>query len=444
MRVIVIGTGEVGQHIAGALSDEQHDVTVVERDEERTEMLQNQLDALVISGNGASPKFLAEIGARHADLLLAVTETDEVNVLAAAAGHKLGVTRTLARVRDPDYYDADDDFVREVLGIDLLIDPERATANDIVSTLLVPGAVHVEYFSGDKLALAEVVLSERSSMVGNLVREREQIHPHSIVGIIRHGKVTIPASEQRLEVGDHLMVAAASGQVAGVIADLDGDVEHVGDVVVFGGGKIGHIVASRLLAEGFDVKVIEQSAARALYLAKHLPGALILHEEDLSEEALLTHGVDRAGAFVACAGDDRTNLLATMFAKRLGAFMCLAVVSREQYVPLVDALDIDAAFSLRLNTAEAIMRFVRRQSVRTMHLLLCGAEALELQADPGSSIVGRRVDGTGPFEHCEVGAIVRGDEVLIPGPDDQIAAGDRVLLFRLPGEAEAAERSFDA
>jgi trk system potassium uptake protein TrkA len=119
-------------------------------------------------------------------------------------------------------------------------------------------------------------------------------------------------------------------------------------------------------------------------------------------------------------------------------------VSREQYVPLVDALQIDAAFSLRLNTAEAIMRFARAQSVRTMHLLLCGAEALELQAEAGSAIVGRRVDGTGPLENSEIGAIVRDDRVLIPGPDDVIAAGDRVLLFRLPGQAEDAERSFDA
>ena len=444
MRVIVIGTGEVGQHIAGALSDEHHDVTVVERDETRTEALQNQLDALVVSGNGASPKFLAEIGARDADLLLAVTETDEVNVLAAAAGHRLGVERTLARVRDPDYYDPDDDFVREVLGIDLLIDPERATAGDIASTLLVPGAVHVEYFSDGKLALAEAVLSESSPLVGGLVRDREQVRPHSIVGVIRHGQVTIPAADQRLRAGDHVMVAAASEEIAEVVAHLDGDVERVHDVVVFGGGKIGYFVASRLLDEGFDVKVMEEDASRALWLAEHLRGALVLHEQDLSEETLLTHGVDRAGAFVACAGDDRTNLLATMFAKRLGAGFSLAVVSRQQYVPLVDALEIDGAFSLRLNTAEAIMRFARAQSVRTMHLLLCGAEALELHADPGSAIVGTRIDGTRPLENCEVGAIFRNERVVIPGPGDEIAANDRVLLFRLPGEAADAERSFDA
>ena len=444
MRVIVIGTGEVGQHIAGSLSNEHHDVTVVERDESRTETLQNQLNALVVSGNGASPRFLSEIGAKSADLLLAVTEFDEVNVLAAAAGHRLGVKRTLARVRDPDFYDPDDDFVREVLGIDLLIDPERATANDIVSTLLIPGAIHVEYFAEGRLALAEAVLHEPSPLIGRLVRERDQVRPHAIVGVIRHGKVTIPAAEERLEKDDHVMIAAASEEVAPVVAHVDGDVERIRDVVVFGGGKIGYIVAGRLLDEGFDVKVIEQSENRAAWLAEHLPKALSLHEEDLSEEALLTHGIDRAGAFVACAGDDRTNLLAMMFAKRLGARMCLAVVSREQYVPLVDALDIDQAFSLRLNTAEAIMRFARAQSVRTMHLLLCGAEALELQATEGSDIVGRRVDGAWPLEDCEVGAIVRDGEVLIPGPQDEVAAGDRVLLFRLPGKAKDAERAFHA
>lgn len=159
---------------------------------------------------------------------------------------------------------------------------------------------------------------------------------------------------------------------------------------------------------------------------------------------LLGHGIDQAGAFVACAGDDRTNLLAALYAKRLGARLCLAVVSREQYVPLVDALGIDAAFSLRLTTAEAILRHVRSDSVRSVHLTLSGAEVLDLHADPGAAIVGESVASAGHLEGCEIAAITRDDAVIIPEQEARIEAGDRVLIFRLAGAAPRLERAFDA
>lgn len=444
MRIIIIGTGEVGQHIAKTLSDEHHDVTVVERDEARVEALQNQLDALVVAGNGASPKFLHDIDAGGADLLLAVTEVDEVNVLAAASGHRLGVERTLARVRDADYFGSDASFVRDVLGIDLLIDPERATAHDLADTLLVPGAVHVEYFAEGRIALAEAVLTERSPLIGVVVGERERARPHSIIAVLREGHATIPAAHETLAVGDHVLVAAAREDIGAVIAHNEGGAERIGDVVVFGGGKIGVHLAQRLEEHGLEVKLMERDPERARWLAERLPDSLVLQEEDVSREALLTHGVDRAGAFVACAGDDRTNLLAAMHAKRLGTRLCFAVVSREEYVPLVDALGIDAAFSLRLTTAEAILRFVRASSVRAMHLMLTGSEVLDLHADPDSPIVGCHTDSDGLLAGCEVGAILRDERVVIPDESTHVEAGDRVLVFRLAGAPGEVADAFDA
>jgi trk system potassium uptake protein TrkA len=190
---------------------------------------------------------------------------------------------------------------------------------------------------------------------------------------------------------------------------------------------------------------MERDAKRARFLAERLSHGLVLHEDDLSKEALLSHGVDRTGAFVACAGDDRTNLLAALHAKQLGAGLCLAVVSREEFVPLVDALGIDGAFSLRLTTAEAILRFVRGESVRAMHILLGGSEALELAAEAGSPIDGSSIAAEGLLEACEVGGIVRDGNVVIPreGDGETIRAGDRVLLFRLEGAAREVARAFD-
>ena len=239
------------------------------------------------------------------------------------------------------------------------------------------------------------------------------------------------------------MVVAASEHIAPVIATLDGGVDEVHDVIIFGGGKIGAHLARCLERSDCEVRVMERDGDRARELAQGLPHALVLHEEELNEEILLSHGVDRAGAFVTCAGDDRTNLLAATHAKHLGARVCLAVVSRDEYVPLVDALPIDGAFSLRLTTAEAILRQVHSDSVRAMHIMLTGAEVLDLHAEPGAEICGQPITEAGPLEGCEVGAIVREDQVVIPADGERILAGDRVLLFRLHGVAEHVERAFN-
>ena len=444
MRIIIIGTGEVGRHISNTLSGQKHDVTVVERDPARAAMLQNQLDALVVEGNGASPKFLHGIGADGADLLLAVTEKDEVNVLAAASGHRLGVKRTLARVREADYFGGDSAFVKDVLGVDLLIDPERTTADDLADTLGVPGAVNIDTFAEGRIALVEVAITKRSPLCGVVVAERAGPRPHSIVGVLRDGRAVIPTAHERLGPGDHVVAAAAREDVARVAEYIDGAPRRVNDVVVFGGGKIGFHLAKRLERDDFEVKVIEVDEHRARHLGEKLPHAVVLHEEEVSEEAFLTHGIDQAGAFVACAGDDRTNLLASMHAKRLGTNLCLAVVSREQYVPLVDALGIDAAFSLRLTTAEAILRFVHAESLQAIHLLLSGAEVLDLHAFENCAMVGQKIGHINSLKDAEVGGIVRDKRVIIPEDGEPIRAGDRVLVFRLQGGSSEVEQAFNA
>lgn len=456
MRVIIVGSGEVGLHVATTLSAERHDVTVVERDEARSAALEAQLDALVITANGASPRVLKDLGAADADLLLAVTDIDEVNVLAATAGHRLGARRTLARVHQSDLFGEDEGFVCDVLGVDVVIDPERATADDLAETLLVAGAAHVEYFADGRIALAEVILRRGSPLVGTVVADRERVRPHAIVGILRHGRAMIPAASQRLEQGDHLFVAAAREDVGQVVAQIGAEAERVRDAVVFGGGPVGLHLAHRLEEHDFELKVIEPDPARARFLAERLQRAVVLQEDALDKDAFLTHGVDRAGAFVACAGDDRTNLLAGLHAKQLGARLCLAVVSSEQYVPLVDALGVDAAFSLRLTTAEAILRYVHSDALRAMHLTISGAEVLDLQADEGARIVGAPAGSDGLLEGCEVGAIVLGPGRCVQagaGAHRAGPAGRRVrrlgrrrhpphlrLLQRLPDDREPTRR----
>ncbi|MGH2946791.1 MAG: Trk system potassium transporter TrkA [Solirubrobacteraceae bacterium] len=445
MRVIVIGVGEVGQHVAKTLSAERHDVTIVDQDADRVEAVQGELDALVVAGNGASPKYLREIGAAEADLLCAVTQSDEANVIAALAAHQLGTARTVARVRDPDYFGADQSFARDVLGIDFIIHPERATAEDLAEAILLPGAVHVEHFAEGRVAVAEIILTHRSPLLGRSLADRPVTRAHSVVGLIRDGRAVTAEGGHRPKAGDHLLLAAAHDAIGAVVAGAAGHAVKVRDVIVFGGGRIGLPLARRLeAAQRFAVTVMERDAERARYIAERLDRATVLHEEGVGKDALLAHGVDQIGAFVAAAGDDRANLLAALNAKQLGADLSLAVVSREEFTPLVDALGIDAGFSPRLVTAEAILRAVRGANVEAVHLMLGGAEVLDVQVDPGCRVEGKTVSEARLIAHTQVAAIVRDGRVIIPGADDTIRGGDRVVVFNARRGASNVAGAFKA
>jgi trk system potassium uptake protein TrkA len=320
VRVIIVGAGDVGQHIARTLSSERHDVTIIEQDGARVDALQGDLDALVVRGNGASPKLLRDIGVGQADLLCAVTQSDEANVIAALAAHQLGASRTIARVRDTEYFGADESFANDVLGIDLVIHPERATAEDLSEAILLPGAVHVEHFAGGRITVAETMVSSRSPLVGRALGDRKPLRPHNVIGLIRAGR-TVPAEPgHRVKAGDHILIAAAREDIAVEVAHLGGHIGKVRDVVIFGGGRVGMPLARRLeQADRFRITVMESNEERARELAEQLRHSTVLHEEGISKEVLLAHGVDRSGAFVACAGDDRANLLTALHAKQLGA-----------------------------------------------------------------------------------------------------------------------------
>lgn len=445
MKAIVIGAGEVGANVARTLSEDGHDVTIVDKDGEHCAMIQGDLDALVVEGNGASPRTLDEVGAGSAELFAAVTEVDEVNLIAALAARQLGDATIVARVRDPEFFGPDESYASNVLGIDFVIDPDRATASDIAEAILLPGAVSVEYFGDGRMALAEVIVTEASPLTGVALADRDRPHPAYIVGISRAGEASLIRPEVVPEPGDHLLVTAPREQLREAVAHFAGRTREVRHCVIFGGGKIGLRLAQLLERTKVRVTLLERDAERARHLAERLPKTTTLHDEGVSREAQEAAGVKDADAFVACAGDDRANLLAALHAKRLGADLCLSVVSREEFTPLVDALAIDGAYSPRLITAEAILRFVHTRTVRALHLLRSGFEALELEAQPSAEIVGMAIGDThGILKGCRVGAILRGEEVLVPPQHMEVQAGDRVLMLGVLGAMHGVEPAFVA
>lgn len=345
MRVFIVGAGEVGYNTAQMLSREGHEVTVVEEDESLVNRVSDQLDAMVIQGNGASPKVLNEIGAHKSELLIAVTNSDEVNITACLVAKAQGVARTVARIRNPDYYDTKEPFAKDVLGIDFVIHTERAAAEEIRDALRVPGSVNVETFAEDNIEVAEVPLKEDSPIAGKVVKDIGLPEGSLLVGVVRENETIIPQGDTELRVGDHVFLISERKNINRVVRAVSTDTEEVEDVMIFGGGRIGLRLALILEQSGISVKIVEKDEERAQYVASRLRKALVLHDEGMSRDFLLQERVDRTGAFIAATGDDRANLLAVMYAKQLGAKRTISVVSRAEFAPLSEALGVDIAIS---------------------------------------------------------------------------------------------------
>jgi len=442
MRVVIIGVGEVGFNAARLLSHEGHRVVVVDGDEALLERAGQQLDALVMHGNGASPRVLREAGIQNSDLLVAATSTDEVNIVACLAAKAQGVPRTVARLHNPDYHDPQEPFARDLLGIDFVIHTEQMAAEEIREALLVPGAVNVETFAGASIEVAEVVLKEGSPVVGCAVRDVRLPGRSLIVGVVRGGEALVPEGNTVLEARDHVFLICERQNVSEVVGAVAATTAPVRNVMILGGGRIGLLLALSLEEVGIAVKVIEKDATRARYVAAQLRKGLALHDEGVSREFLLQERVDRTDAFVAVTGDDRTNLLAAMNARHLGAGLTVAGISRAEFAPLSEALGVDIAISPRLLAAGAILRFVRRGQVAAVTLLESGAQVIEMWVPEGCRVAGRPLARVDFPEGAIVGAVSRNGEVIVPSGKDVLRPEDKAVVFTVEAAVNEVEGLF--
>jgi trk system potassium uptake protein TrkA len=442
MRTVIIGAGEVGFNTAQMLSEEGHDVVLVEQSEALVERATEQLDALVIQGNGASPKLLAEAGIRKADLLVAASSSDEANIIACLAAKAQGVSRTVARIHNPDYYDPREPFAQEMLGIDFIIHTEQMAAEEIKEALLVPGAINVETFAGDSIEVAEVVLNEGSPAVGRPLRDVGLPKGSLMVGVVRHGEALVPRGETVLERRDHVLLISGQQRISEVIKAVATNTAPVKDVTIYGGGRIGLRLALALEKVGISVRVIERNEARARYVASQLRKGFVLHDEGISRDFLLQERVDQTDAFVAVTGDDRANLLAAMYARQLGARMTIAGISRGEFAPLADALGVDLTISPRMLAAEAILRFVRKGEVIDVALLESGAEMIEFRVPEGCRVAGRPLSEVGFPQGAIVGALLRDGDVVIPTGKEVLRPGDDAVVFTVEEAVDEVERLF--
>jgi trk system potassium uptake protein len=436
-KIIILGAGQVGYSLAEALSADGHDITVVDRNRQRLQALKAELGVNVLVGFGAYPPVLEAAGARDAAMLIAVTDSDEVNMMACQVAATLfNVETRIARARARDYHEHPRLFGRDAVPVDMLISPEEIVTSQIQRLIEHPGALQVLDFAGGRVSLVGVRAYHGGPLVGRELRNLRRVRPGvqtRVAAIFRKDRAVVPDGDTVIEADDEVFFVSAKKNIRAVTAELRHLERSYHRVIVAGGGNIGRRLAE-ILADRYRVKVIERDPARARLLAIELPTEVLVLEGDGSDDRFLQE-IDVAHADVLCAvtNDDQSNIFAGMLAKRRGVRKVICLINRPSYVDLVQSGTIDIAVSPQLATVGALLARVREGGTATVHTLRRGAaEAIEtiVHGDSRTSqVVDRRIDELKLPEGTSIGALVREEEVIIPHHDTIIHAGDHAILF---------------
>lgn len=449
MRVLIIGAGEVGYHIASRLVRERHDVVVVDQSAALVERVQEELDVMAYRGHGAHPATLEQAGIAHADMLIAVTNSDEVNLVACLLARLYGVGKRIARINDPDFRDSPLMEAGKFIGVDLLINPSQTVAEEILRLVRSPGAEEAADFLEGRVKLYSFQVREPAPILHQRLRDfaaRFDYAPPFLVAAIQRGRTTlIPTGETVIEPNDHLLVIGKPQPIWQNLHLLGITPRRARRVFIIGGGRVGLNVATLLEQDeaDYDVKLLEQDAQRCKFLASRLSHTLVLHGDATDLKLLKEEGIAEMDAVIAVTDDEGTNLIASLLAKTHGARGVITLIKRPDMVPLVAALGIDAAISPRLITAGAILRHLRRGQVLSIFTSIhTEAETLELVAMPGAKILDKPLRKVKMPAGVLIGAVAHGDEIIIPRGDTVIHPLDRVIVFALPTAVPQAEKLF--
>lgn len=436
MKILILGAGQVGASVAATLAREDDDITLVDTDANSLHKLQDHYDIRTIQGLASHPDVLARAGAADADLVLAVTNSDETNMVACQICHTLYNTPTkIARIRAQEYLKKPELFNNDAIAIDVLISPEQLVTEYIERLISHPNALQVLDFADGLVQLVAVRAFHGGPLVGNPLRDLRKHIPKTetrVAAIFRNGKAILPEAETVIEADDEVFFIAASKDIRSVMAELRRLEKPYKRIMLAGGGNIG-IRLARALENDYQIKIIESNSARADYLSEELSKSIVLLGDVANEELLLEEEIDNVDMFCALTNDDEANILSAMLAKRLGARKVLSLINRAAYVDLVESGTIDIALSPQQATIGSLLAHIRRGDIVAVHSLRRGAaEALEAIAhgDKGSSmVVGRRIDEIDLPPGTSIGAIVRGDEVIIAHGNTMVEAEDHVILF---------------
>lgn len=451
MRVIICGAGQVGLSIATYLTREENDVTLIDIDADKIAQASADLDARCIRGPASSPEILASANAGNADMLIAVTNSDEVNMLACQVAHSLfNVPKKIARIRNQAYLDPawSNLFSRSHMPIDVIISPEIEIANSIVQRLIVPGTTNVALLADGRVYLVGVIMPPHSPVSKSQLRQLPTLFPDLslVVGSIRrNGELIVPKGEDRLEAGDEVFFFTDTLQINRALAAFGHEEKQARNIVMIGGGNVGFYLASKLTAQfpQINLKIVEHNKERALFLAEKLPKVTILHGDALHHDLMNEANIANAETVITITNHDESNLLGAALAKQMGAGRAIALVNGSTYSPLTSALGIDAVVSPRASTVSTIMRYVRRGRIKALHTLEDGhAEVIEAEVSETSHMTNKTIEDLNLPDNIRLGAIIREGKILPLNPELVIKPHDHVIVLTSADQVRRVEQLF--
>ncbi|MXV37388.1 Trk system potassium transporter TrkA [Flavobacteriaceae bacterium Ap0902] len=452
MKIIIAGAGEVGYHIAKLLSNESQNITVIDMDKEKLSRIEHQLDVLTHRGDCASFNTLVDIGVQDADILIAVTQLQNTNLMSALIAKKLGCKKVIARVTNPEFLERRNRTALERAGIDMLISPEELAANEIFNLVEESIFSEVHSFDDGALNLLGVTLSSKSTLINKTVKEASEVFndkinfiPILIIRTIDNGYETIiPRGQTTYLQNDHVYFIALE-TAKEIIYQLVGKVKHnLSDVMVLGGGRIGTKTAQLLKDHKHDIKIIEYDKTKAYELADEYHDIMVLHGDGRDSDLLEEEGISEVDAFVAVTGRSETNIMACLLAKSRGVKKTIALVENMDYIHLSQEIGIDGFINKKLMAANAIFKHIRRGKVLDVtNLYDLKAEVLEYRVDESSKIAHKRIEDLQFPNDAIIGGIVRNGKGFIPTQDFEIKPLDRVVVFSQPQSLAKVEEFFE-
>lgn len=449
MNITIIGAGDIGYHLAGMLASEKKNVVLVDQNEEALNRIGNEFDLLTVCGSATSPRVLDKAGVRNADLIIAATNIDEVNILAAMMSKRMGAKKTIARVRNEDY-SADNAIISpQELGIDVIIQPELSTAQEIVQLLKRAEASDLIDLAEGKIQVVGLRVDRKNPFTRKSLDEMsaEISFTFRIVALLRGGRTIVPKGKDKIIVNDTVFAVMLTQDVPKLLKAFAIKNAEINHVMIAGGSLVGEHLLRLMQRDhpNWSVKLIESDADRAYKLASEFEDALILNGEPANVDLLVSEGISDADVFISISEDEESNIINCLVAKHLGVKKTVASVSRPSFLPLSQTIGLDAAVNKKLSAASEIHRHVldaKIFSVSGLHGI--SAELVEIEAGAECKVKGRRIEQLRLPDGCVVGGLIRAEthEAVIPAGDTIIRQGDHIFLFAVPQSLEKAVSVF--
>ncbi len=436
MNIIIVGCGKVGETLAEQLGDEGNNVVVVDLSAAKVKEISERLDIMGVVGNGATYTTLKEAGVNSAELLIAVTESDELNLLCCTVAQKSSKCRVIARVRNPEYR-TELDYLKNELGLAMVINPEFAAAEEMARVLRFPAATHIDTFAKGKVELLKFKLAEDNKIIGMSVWEIiSKLKCDILVCTVERGDEAFIANGNFVfEGGDLISIIATPKKAADFFKKIEHKSNTIKDIIAVGAGNITHYLAETLKKSGITVKVIDNNLEKCEYLSSVHEDAIVINGDESDQEFLIEQGIENCDAFVALTDNDEENILLSLFAKSVSDAKIVTKINRSEYDDIVKHLDFDTAVYPKNITSDMIVRYVRAMrnsrgsNVENMYsLILDKVEATEFLISEGSSVVGKTLSELQLKKDVLIAAILRGRSVIIPHGHDVIAIGDAVVV----------------